>query len=200
MPRPLTSKQTRILETIHRLSDERGYPPTLAELAHSLELTASTIQGHVDRLIKKGSLSRDGEGRRTLRITDESFLRDKAPGLPLCGRIAAGTPIEAIEQAERVELTELIRVPEGCYLLEVTGDSMIEAGILDGDFVVVDPSRAWRNGDIVVAVTEEEEATLKEIYREEGRIRLQPRNERLESIFVRTVEVRGVMIGLVRRS
>ncbi len=198
MPRPLTSKQRDLLATIWRFTGERGYPPTLAELAEELGLTASTVQGHVDRLIKKGALTRDGEGRRTLRITDDEFLRDKHPGMPLCGRVAAGHPLEPVEQAEMVEVKDLLRVPPGCFVLEVTGESMIEAGILDGDFVIIDPNRQPHNGDIVVAVTDDEEATLKEFYHEGNVIRLQPRNPHMEAIYAENVDVRGVLVGLLR--
>lgn len=198
MPRPLTNKQNDILETIWAFSDKHGYPPTLQELANELELTASTIQGHVDRLIRKGALSRDGDGRRTLRIIDPNFTRKKHPGMPLCGRIQAGVPLEPIEQAELVEIKDLINPPDGCYLLQVTGESMIEAGILDGDYVVIDPKRQPRNGNIVVGVTPDGEATLKEFYREGNVIRLQPRNPLMSPIYVPSCEVRGVMVALVR--
>ena len=199
MPRPLTSKQIEILEIIHRFGEERGYPPTLAELAEDLGLTPSTIQGHVDRLIKKGALTRDGEGRRTLRITDEAFVRSKHPGFPMCGRIQAGSPLEAVENAELIEVKELLRgARHGCYLLEVSGDSMEEAGILDGDFVIIDPGRQAKQGDTVVAITPDEEATLKEYYKDAGKVRLQPRNSRYEPIILDRCEIRGVLIGLIR--
>lgn len=199
MPRPLTTKQLAILEIIHRFGEERGYPPTLAELAEDLGLTPSTIQGHVDRLIKKGALTRDGEGRRTLRITDEAFVRSKHPGLPMCGRIQAGSPLEPVENAELVEVKELLRgARPGCYLLEVSGDSMQDAGILNGDYVMIDPGRPPRAGDTVVAITPDDEATLKEYYREGNKVRLQPRNANYQPIIVDRVEIRGVMVGLIR--
>lgn len=198
--RSLTDRQREIIAAVFTFTNNRGYPPTLAELAETLRVTASTVQGHVDRLIKKGALTRDGEGRRTLRVTHAEFLREHSDGIPLLGRIHAGIPLQSEENAELVEVTELLPMPPGCYALQVAGDSMIEAGIFDGDYVIIDPKRQPNNGETVVAITPDGEATLKEFFREKRGVRLQPRNPYLEPIRLPSCETRGVMVGLLRRT
>lgn len=199
MPRPITTQQMRILNTVWDFSSEKGYPPTLSDIAKKLGLTPSTVQGHVDRLIRKGSLSRDGEGRRTLRVTAPEFLKTKRNGIPLLGLVQAGSPSLPEENIEYFEMKDLVHLPKEGYLLKVKGDSMIEAGILEGDYVVIDRLKEPRNGSIAVAITPDGDATLKEVHFEANRVRLQPRNSRLQPIYVPNQgQFRGVMVGLIR--
>lgn len=225
--RPLTRKQLEVLAAIRDHQRENGLSPTLTELGQSLSVNRVTVYGHVQALLQKGFLenlepgaSRGLEltdlghaalGRRAGRTEDPTPLLPgfRATGqtppswalpLPLCGRIAAGSAIEAIEQREEIRLGELLHVREDTYLLEVRGDSMIGEQIRDGDFVVVQRQRPPRPGDVVVAILEDETATLKKYYpQKDGSVILQPANPALQPIHVPRVEVRGVVTGVIRR-
>lgn len=202
----LTPKQLDILIRIRDFRLTRGYSPTMQELADELGVSKVTVFEHVEALIKKGALVRKAHKARSLEISSEVDLPDEQRGsrVPLVGRIAAGVPIEAVEQREFVDLEELfgpdgrIRRTGEIFALEVQGDSMIDAGILDGDFVICE-KRDWaRNGETVVALIDEEEATLKKFYKEHGKIRLQPANPAYEPIWVEDCRIQGIVIGVVR--
>lgn len=225
--RPLTRKQLEVLSAIRDHQQESGLSPTLHELGKNLAVNRVTVYGHVQALLQKGFLenlepgaSRGLEltdlghaalGRRSGQAEDPTPLlpgfrttADVPPSwdlpLPLRGCIAAGSAIEAIEQNEEIRLGELLHVREDTYLLEVRGDSMIGEQIRHGDFVVVQRQRPPRPGDVVVAVLEDETATLKKYFpQKDGSVILQPANPALQPIHVPRVQVRGVVTGVIRR-
>jgi repressor LexA len=207
---PLTRRQRDILDFFERYSSEQGISPTLEEIANALGVNKVTVFGHVAELERKGVLVRAARGvSRALQLAEPTEERlaqresrsSAARGArwPVLGRIAAGSPIEAVEEREELDLADLAPPGADCYVLEVRGDSMIEDGIRSGDLVLVERRSEARDGEVVVAILPGEEATLKRLYREGGRVRLQPANAALEPIVVDEVEVRGVVIGLVRR-
>ncbi len=196
----LTPRQIEILKLIRDGRRRDGYSPTLQEIADTLDISKITVFEHVEALLRKGMLTRRSHRARSLALMSTARLPDERPTLlPLVGRIAAGAPIEAIERPDSVDLEEIFssRYPVG--VLEVTGDSMIDEQIRDGDWVVYEQRSNPRNGDTVVALIEGEEATLKKFYREKNRIRLQPANPRYKPIYVQNVDVQGVVIGVMRR-
>ncbi|MBL8857826.1 MAG: transcriptional repressor LexA [Planctomycetes bacterium] len=196
--KPLTRRQHDILEFFENYRREQGISPTLEEIAVALGVNKVTIFGHVAELEKKGVLVRAARGiSRGLQLADHE-ARDSNK-LAILGRIAAGRPIEAVEDAEEFDLQDFLPPGRECFALRVQGDSMIDDGIRDGDVVVVERRSEAKNGETVVAVLEDEECTLKRFYREKGRIRLQPSNSALQPIFVTSVEVRGVVVGVLRR-
>lgn len=196
---PLTRRQREILDYYQAYSEEAGISPTLEEAAQHFGVSKVTIFGHVKELERKGILRRAKPGiSRGLQIVGEGTR----PGgcLHVLGTIAAGAPIETLEEPEVLDLGDLAPDGKDVYVLRVKGNSMIEDSIRDGDLVVVErTSKAW-NGQIVVAVLPDEEATLKRYYEEpDGRIRLQPANSTMQPIVVPKVEIRGVVLGVVRR-
>ena len=202
----LTEKQIRVLRYFRDYRREKGISPTLEEAAQALGVSKITIHEHLNQLSRKGAVHRDRAKARAVAILhdpdgdgDMSF-EGKVPTVPLIGVIAAGRPIEALEDREDLQLTELVPTGERIYLLRVRGKSMIEDHIDDGDLVVVERRETANDGDIVVAILDDEEATLKRFYRERnGMIRLQPANSSMEPIYVSRVQVRGVVRGVVRR-
>lgn len=197
---PLTRRQRDILEFLRDYVDRQGISPTLEEIAAHFGVNKVTVFGHVAEMERKGILKRRAKGiSRGLEIVDDESQNGGAPSLAILGKIAAGAPIETIEEPERLDFADL--VPEGrdTYALQVSGTSMIEDAIADGDIVVVERRSTARNGEIVVAVLPDGEATLKRFYREDGRIRLQPANSAMQPIYVDDVEIRGVVTGVVRR-
>ncbi len=197
---PLTRRQRDILEFLRGYVDRQGISPTLEEIAAHFGVNKVTVFGHVAEMERKGILKRRAKGvSRGLEIVDDESQESSLPSLQILGKIAAGSPIETIEEPERLDFADL--VPEGrdVYALQVTGTSMIEDSIADGDIVLVERRETARNGEIVVAVLPDGEATLKRFYREDGRIRLQPANATMQPIYVDDVEIRGVVTGVVRR-
>lgn len=195
---PLTRRQRDILEFFERYRAAQGISPTLEEIAQELGVNKVTIFGHVAELERKGVLVRAARGiSRGLQLA-EGDGRSRT-SCPILGRIAAGRPLEAVEDAEALDLADLLPPGRDCYALRVKGDSMIEDGIRDGDLVLVERRSEARNGETVVAVLPDAECTLKRFYREKNRIRLQPANAALKPIYVTAVEVRGVVVGVVRR-
>ncbi len=195
----LTPKQVRILTLIRDYQDKHGYSPTMQELADVLGVTKVTVFEHVNGLAKKGLLRRSKHRARSLQLTARVSLPDKpATGLPLLGYIAAGAPIEAIENREMIDLEALFHHGPDTYVLKVRGDSMIDEQIRDGDLVVVERRETARDGETVVALLEDGEATLKKLYREGDRIRLQPANPDYKPIYTRNVRIQGVVIGVLR--
>jgi repressor LexA len=195
-----TVRQRDVLLFIKATLEERGIAPTLEEIGESLGgITRVAVLDHLRALERKGAIKRRFREARAIEILD----RDYAPvrGIPLAGTIAAGEPITEIEDREEVRLQELLGAGEGTFLLRVRGDSMVDDHICDGDLVLVESVRAARDGDTVVAVVDGD-VTLKRLYREKGRIRLQPANPGLEA---RTypagaVKIRGVVRGVIRRT
>ncbi len=201
----LTPKQKRILEYVRDSQLTKGYSPTLQELADEMGVSKVTVFEHVEALIKKGALVRDPHKARSLELAPEAGLPSESRNtrLPLVGSIAAGMPIEAIEDQDALDLEELFAPPGmsrtgDVFVLEVTGDSMIEEQIRSGDYVICRRTETARNGQTVVALLEDGEATLKKFYKERNGIRLQPANEKYEPIFVDGCQIQGVVIGVVR--
>jgi len=197
---PLTRRQRDILEFLRGYVDEQGISPTLEEIAAHFGVNKVTVFGHVAEMERKGVLKRRAPGvSRGLEIVDDEESEGALPRLPVLGKIAAGAPIETIEEPEQLDLAAL--VPEGrdVYALQVEGTSMIEDAIADGDIVLVERRETARDGEIVVAVLPDEEATLKRLYREGKRFRLQPANSTMDPIYVDELVIRGVVIGVVRR-
>jgi repressor LexA len=210
----LTPKQLTILTRIRDLRLARGYSPTMQELADELGVSKVTVFEHVEALIKKGALVRKPNKARSLEVSPDVQLPDEARNtrLPLVGSIAAGKPIEAVEEREHLDLEELFAPRSGAlagtqkFVLKVRGDSMIDEQIRDGDYVICEQRNVARNGQTVVAIldtgnSDETEATLKKFYREkDGRIRLQPANDKYEPIYAESahVQIQGIVIGVVR--
>jgi repressor LexA len=201
----LTEKQIRVLRYFRDYRREKGIAPTLDEAAQALGVSKITIHEHLNQLTRKGAIHRDRAKARAVAILHDPDAadgpgNDAIPTLPLVGLIAAGRPIEALEDREEVALTELVPTGDRIYLLRVRGKSMIEDHIDDGDLVVVEKRETARDGDIVVAILDDEEATLKRFYREpNGMIRLQPANSSMEPIYTSRVQLRGVVRGVIRR-
>ena len=199
----LTPKQLHILTRIRDLRTARGYSPTMQELADELGVSKVTVFEHVEALIKKGALSRQPNKARSLEISPQVLLPDEKLNtrLPLVGTIAAGSPIDAVETREHLDLEALFasNAPENHFVLRVRGDSMIDEHIQDGDYVICERRNTATNGQTVVALLENGEATLKKLYHEKnGRIRLQPANELYEPLFVDSCLIQGVVIGVIR--
>lgn len=201
----LTPKQLHILRRIRDLRMANGFSPTMQELADELDVSKVTVFEHVEALIKKGALVRQPNKARSLEVNPDIELPDEQRNtrLPLVGTIAAGLPIEAIEDQQSLDLEDLFTLPSHSrgtkrFVLQVEGDSMIDEHIRDGDFVVVEQRSVARNGDTVVALLQDGEATLKKFYRRRGRIRLQPANEAYEPIIVDQCEIQGVVVGVIR--
>ncbi len=197
----LTPKQMRILTFIRDYQRKHGYSPTMQEMADTMHVTKVTVFEHVTGLEKKGLLRRSRHRARSLELTEHgraAFPDESRASLPLVGHIAAGAPIEAVENREAIDLDELFEARQGAFVLRVRGDSMIDEHIRDGDLVVCDQRNTARNGETVVALLDDGEATLKKFYKENNRIRLQPANPAYEPIFVDNVHIQGVVIGVIR--
>lgn len=204
----LAPRQREILEYIAAIVDQKGVAPTYREIGDALNIKSTNgVSDHVKALIRKGYLQRPGGhgSARSLRLTDRattSFHDQATVGIPVIGRVAAGLPILAEENFESTLRLDASMVPAGatCFALRVTGDSMIEDGILDGDLVVVRQQQTARDGEIVVARVDDE-ATVKRFYREKGRVRLQPANSEMSPIYVDAtadLNIVGRVVGLVR--
>jgi repressor LexA len=204
---PLTRRQREILDFYQSYNTEHRISPTLEEVAQHFGVNKVTIFGHVAELQRKGVLSRAGHRvSRGLQVVAQPAPAGSgraSAGEPatvqVLGRIAAGAPIEALEDPQTLELRELLPVDREVYALRVQGESMRDDGIRDGDFVLVESRSAARDGEIVVAILPGEEATLKRLYREKSGFRLEPANSEMKPIRVRQLEVRGVVIGVIRR-
>lgn len=198
----VTPRQLEILRYIRDSRTANGYSPTMQEIGDHLGLTKVTVFEHVGALEKKGLLLRGAKhSARSLQVSDKFVFTDEDSGakIPMIGRIAAGSPIEAIEDAETLDLQAIFAEGGNSFVLEVRGDSMVEDHICDGDYVVCQRRNAARDGETVVALLPDGEATLKRIYREPGRVRLQPANANYEPIYTQNVNIQGVVIGLIRK-
>jgi repressor LexA len=199
----LTPRQLDVIVAIRNYRHLHGYSPTMQELADQLGTSKVTIFEHVGALEKKRVLKRDKHKARSLEIVTDERLpdEDRSTKLPMLGNIAAGSPIEAVENREEIDLEQLFRSKNGVYVLRVRGDSMIEDHLCDGDFVVIERRENARNGEQVVALLDSGEATLKRFYKESGgRIRLQPANSTMEPRIVDAdrCKIQGVVIGVLR--
>ncbi|HEX6460510.1 MAG TPA: transcriptional repressor LexA [Thermoleophilaceae bacterium] len=196
----LTKRQQEIFDFIKRYSADHGYPPTVRDIGKAIGLTSSsTVHAHLANLEKLGALRRDPTKPRAMEILDRAKNAVIPAGLPLVGRVAAGQPLLAEENIEDyVEVPQIAGGDEGEYVLKVQGDSMKDAGILEGDYVVVHTTETARNGEIVVALLGEE-ATVKRFFKERDHVRLQPENDALEPIRTRDVQVLGRVVGVFRR-
>ena len=197
----LTSREAAILTVIKKNVRQKGYPPSVREIGLSVGLSSSsTVHGYLKRLEEKGYLRRDPTKPRAIEVLDEMTGGGyNLIGVPVLGRVAAGVPLLAVENREDVFPLPANFTGEGdFFMLTVQGDSMIEAGILEDDMVVVRRQSDADNGDIVVALLEDE-ATVKRFFKEDGRVRLQPENSRLEPIYTSDVLVLGKVTGLVRK-
>jgi repressor LexA len=198
----LTKRQQEIFEFIKRYSSEHGYPPTVRDIGKAIGLTSSsTVHAHLSNLEKLGLVRRDPTKPRALELLGQAAKKvvPGPRGLPVVGRVAAGAPVLAEENIEEyVDVPEIAGGDAGEYVLRVHGDSMKDAGILEGDHVVVRPQDTASDGEIIVALVGEE-ATVKRFFKESDHIRLQPENETMEPIRVREVQILGRVVGVCRR-
>ena len=197
-----TRRQKEILEAVRSLMTERGEAPTLDAIARRAGLASvSTVHKHLELLEERGLLRRRRRGRRQAIELLPGARSGAAVEVPLLGRIAAGRPIEAIPEERNVALPANLVRGGKTYVLQVTGDSMVQDQILDGDYVVVEDRTTPRNGEVVVALIDGREATLKTFRRDKGRIRLQPANPAMEPLSVRpeALQIQGIVTGVLRR-
>ena len=203
----LTKRQREILEVVQRHIRRHGYPPTVREIGDAVGLTSSsTVHAHLQALENRGVLRRDPTKPRALDLVDRASApsresaADRVRVLPLVGQIAAGAPILAEENIEdELPVPELLTAAGDCFLLRVRGDSMVKAGILDADYVVVRRQEDCAEGEIVAALVDGSEATVKRLHRVDGRVRLSPENDALEPFFPDDVAVMGKVVGVFRR-
>lgn len=197
------NRQIEILKFIHERVSDRGYPPTVREIGEAVQLSStSTVHGHLSRLEKKGLILRDPTKPRAIELTQEGLdkIGVQADTIPMLGVVTAGEPILAVEEA-----SDFFPIPPNLmndsgslFMLTIRGESMINAGILDGDQVIVRKQAAAKNGDIVIAMTDEDEATCKRFFKESGHIRLQPENDFMDPIILPNVTILGLVVGLYR--
>lgn len=202
----LSKRQQDILDFIKEEVRQKGYPPSVREIGEAVGLaSSSTVHGHLSRLESKGLIRRDPTKPRAIEILNleeaNHIPKVNVVNVPLLGKVTAGMPITAIENIEEYFPLPESMVPhdDHVFMLEIMGESMIEAGIHDGDYVIVKQQSSANNGDIVVAMTEDDEATVKRFFKEPDYIRLQPENSNMEPIILRDVSILGKVIGLYRQ-
>ena len=190
--------QQKILDFIKAEIEDKGYPPSVREICTAVGLrSTSTVHAHLNHLEAQGLIRRDSTKPRALEVLDGSQVRGRS--VPLVGRVTAGTPILAIENIEEyLTLPQSMLGRDEMFCLRVQGESMIDAGILDGDIVVLRQQDTAENGEIVVAMVEDDEATLKRIFYEDDRVRLQPENSTMDPIYVEHASVLGKLVALFR--
>ncbi|WP_294147110.1 transcriptional repressor LexA [uncultured Clostridium sp.] len=197
----ITDKQREILEYIKETILKKGYPPAVREICEAVRLkSTSSVHSHLEQLEKNGYIRRDPTKPRTIEIIDDTFnlARREVVNVPLLGTVAAGAPILAQQNIENYFPIPVEMLPnKEIFMLNVKGDSMIDAGIFNGDRVIVEQANTARNGEIVVALVEDS-ATVKTFYKEKGHIRLQPQNASMEPIILDDVQILGKVIGLFR--
>src|SRR5579871_3979602 len=203
----ITRRQRQVYDFISRFVAENGYSPSFEEIGKGLELSSlATVHKHITNLEKKGLLTRDYNRSRSIDLLPpkgrlkQAMSVNTAVVLPLLGRIAAGQPIEAVENPETISLADFVRSKE-VFVLEVRGESMQDEHIMDGDYVLVEKAKIARNGELVVALVNGDETTLKRFYKEGINIRLQPSNATMQPIIVpaAAVELQGKVIGVLRK-
>ena len=204
MTQKISKRQQAILAFIKEEVRSKGYPPSVREIGEAVGLaSSSTVHGHLARLESKGLIRRDPTKPRAIEVLDQDDLvvsKSSVIHVPLIGKVTAGIPISAIEDIqEYFPLPDKYGAAEDeLFMLEIMGESMIEAGILDGDYVIVKKTSTAENGEIVVAITEEDEATVKRFYKEKTHFRLQPENSSMDPILVNQVSILGKVVGLYR--
>ncbi|WP_339911996.1 transcriptional repressor LexA [Symmachiella dynata] len=192
----LTKRQQDIYEFLKDKIVTRGYGPTVREIGAAFEIRSPNgVMCHLKALEKKGLITRESHMSRAIQLTESTQF---SASLPLAGNVAAGTPVLAEEQCEQQDFSSLFN-SEDHFCLKVSGDSMIEAQIADGDFAIIRKQNTCNNGEIAVALVDGEDATLKYFYREAGHIRLEPANSTMQSIIVSDAQVLGVLVGVIRR-
>lgn len=201
MEQILSAKQQQILDCIKKSLKEKGYPPSVRELCLAVGLSStSTVHSHLNTLERKGFIRRDPSKPRTIEVLDEEadWLEDHVNAVPILGKVTAGMPILAVENIEDYfPLPKQIARQDETFILHVKGTSMINAGIMDGDQIIVRKQSEAHNGEIVVAMIEEE-VTVKRFFKEKDRIRLQPENDSMDPIYAQEVQILGKVIGLLR--
>ena len=201
----LTDGQEKILKILKKLAAKNGYPPTVREIGEVAKLSSpATIHFHLKQLEKKGYIKKDNKKNRTIEIlVPNEYLKkdDTVVDVPLLGKVTAGTPIEAIETPDEYFTLPayLINNKKEVFTLKVSGDSMINVGIYDGDIVIVERRDTARNGETVVAMNNTNEVTVKTFYKEDGYFRLQPENDTMEPIILKECTILGKVIGLYRK-
>ena len=204
MPRSAKNKQMAVLSYIHKQVAEHGYPPTVREICSAVGLSStSTVHGHITRLIDKGFLRKDSAKPRALEITPKGLdllgVKPMQTKIPMLGVVTAGQPILAVQDAtDFFPIPPSIQDNNDLFMLKIRGPSMIKAGILNGDDVIVRKQSTARNGDIVIAMNDDNEATCKRFFKEKTRFRLQPENDTMDPIFLQNVKILGKVIGLFR--
>lgn len=203
MAKRTENRQIEILKFIHTRVTKKGYPPTVREIGEAVQLSStSTVHGHLSRLEKKGLILRDPTKPRAIELTSSGLEKiDVQPNsIPMLGVVTAGEPILAVEDASDFFPIppDLANSTGSLFMLTIRGESMINAGILDGDQVIVRKQQSAQNGDIVIAMTDEDEATCKRFFKEQDHIRLQPENDYLEPIILPDVTILGLVVGLYR--
>lgn len=196
----IKDKQLEIYEFLKIYTENKGYPPSVREICEAVNLkSTSTVHGHLKRLEKKGLIRRDPTKPRALEILETTANRKEMLNVPLIGRVTAGMPILATENIEDTFPIPMdyIKHNEELFMLKVTGNSMINIGIHDGDFAIIERAQTAQNGEIVVALIEND-ATIKTFYKEKNKIRLQPENDALEPIIVDDCAILGKLVGLFR--
>ena len=205
LEKKLTPKQEEVFNFIKKYSAEHGFPPSVREICASLGLSSpATVQAHINHLKEAGVIRNSSNKFRTIEIlTENEYLtkNEDVIKVPLLGKVTAGNPIEAIERPnEYFDIPQALDpVGKNIFTLEVSGESMINKGIYDGDYVIVQKQNIANNGDIVVAMTEENEVTLKTFYKEKDHIRLQPENDTMAPFIFPNVTILGKAIGLFRK-
>ncbi|WFE15988.1 transcriptional repressor LexA [Bacillus atrophaeus] len=200
----LSKRQLDILRFIKAEVKTKGYPPSVREIGEAVGLaSSSTVHGHLARLETKGLIRRDPTKPRAIEILDEEEVqipKSQVVNVPVIGKVTAGSPITAVENIEEYfPLPDRMIPPdEHVFMLEIMGESMIDAGILDKDYVIVKQQSTANNGEIVVAMTEDDEATVKRFYKEDTHVRLQPENPTMEPIILQNVSILGKVIGVFR--
>ena len=199
----LTKRQEDVLKYIKKYIAKHGFPPATREIGEALGLTSpATVHTHIKKLVQKGYLRTTKSKFRTIEVVgnNEYNMPDNLVRVPMLGKVTAGSPIEAIEKPDEFFDLPVSLVPkeEKVFVLEVSGESMINKGIYDGDVVIVQEQKNARNGDIVVAMNDNNEVTLKTFYKEKDHIRLQPENDTMASIILPNCTILGKAIGLYR--
>lgn len=201
----LTDRQKDVLDVIKKYTATHGYSPTVRDIGDALGLSSpATVQTHFNKLIEKGYITKRKNAKRTIELlVDNEYenINDSITCIPLLGKVTAGSPIEAIQNPNELFKipTELIPKKKEVFALNVNGDSMINAGIFDNDIVIIEKTNHANNGEIVVAMNDDNEVTIKRFYKENNHFRLQPENDAMEPIFLDSVTILGKLIGLYRQ-
>jgi len=208
----LTPRQLQLLQMVARFQENRCYSPTLAEMASELNISRSTVFEHLAELRRKRLLSGYQNKARSLKVSSQGqellselsgrsspIYATEDKGIPLAGSVAAGVPVEAVENVESLSLTSAFGSGDDIFALEVTGDSMIDEDIRQGDYVICCRSRIAEDGQLVIAIVDDQNATLKRFYKEKNRGRLQPANDDYQPIYTDNCRIEAIVIGLLRK-